>query len=197
MIFFSKRAFFSTLGLAVVVSVSSWFVIKSAEQQIARGELPADFIVNTAQNLRYVKTDKNGEIIYLADAQKAQRYQNENALLHKVTITVFNRENHLQKPWQITSEHAEITHQNNNVRMYGKVIMQRQGNGKNAPPIKIESPEVLYDNEKARVSSNKLVTITEPGTQNVTTGVGLIGHTNTGAYELLNHVRSYYAGNQN
>ncbi len=196
MIFFGKRAFVSTVSLAIVVSVSGWFVIKSAEEQVLKGDIPPNFVVNTAENLRYIKTTDKGSIAYIADAKTAKRYQNEDAIMSDVKIRVFNTQDPSQKPWDISSNHAKVTNNNNNAQMYDHVVMQRAGDGINTPPIKIASELVNYDNNKDFINTDKLVTITEPDTDNITTGVGLTGHPNQGDYQLLSNVRSYYVGNK-
>lgn len=192
--FFSKRAFFSTLGLALVVSVSGWFVVKSVQQQINQGKLPNDFVVNTAQNLRDVKTDINGDLTYIAEVEKAVRYENTDAWLNKMNIVFYNNKVQSKAPWHITSDYAKLTNNNNNIRLYDNVIMWRQSSGKNAPAVKIATQEALYDDEQDRLSSDRFITITQPGTKNITTGTGLIGQPKQGDYKLLKNVRSYYAG---
>ncbi|WP_119344328.1 LPS export ABC transporter periplasmic protein LptC [Facilibium subflavum] len=191
--FFSKRAFFSTIGLAVVVSVSGWFVVKTAQRQISTASVPDDFVISTANEITNIKTNKSGQIAYIAKAQKAKRFENEDAWFYKVDVLFYNKDRK-QEPWHITSDYGKVTNNDNNVHLYQKVIMQRQAAGKNAPAVKITTDEVFYDDKKDQLNTDRLVTITQPGTDNITTGEGLIGHPKTGNYKLLKNVRSYYAG---
>ncbi|WP_116963021.1 LPS export ABC transporter periplasmic protein LptC [Fastidiosibacter lacustris] len=191
--FFSKRVFFSTIGLSVVVGSSGWLVVKSAQEQISHGELPAHFIENTAEGLRYEKYDQKGWLQYSLYAKQGKRFYNQDAVLSEVNAEFFSKDQN-DKPWYITANNADVTNNNNNIRLYGNVIMQRQANGNSSPAIKITTEMIDYDNNKDDLNTDKLVTFTEPGTPNNTVGLGLSGAPKKGNFTLLKNVRSYYAG---
>jgi len=191
--FFSKPAFFSSFILAAFVSVSGWFVIKSLEQQIGKGKLPQHFIINTAKDLHYNSINDQGELSYSAFAKDATRYMNEDALLNTVNFVFYNK-GQTEAPWHITSNYAKTTEKNNKIRLYGKVIMQKYSQNNSVPQVKITTEQALYDTPSDTLNTDDLVTITEPGTDNITTGIGLLGYPKQGNFSLLSNVRSYYAG---
>ena len=191
--FISKSAFSSSFILAAFVSVSGWFVIKSLEQQMSQGKLPQHFIINTAKDLHYNKIDGQGELSYSAFAKDATRYMNEDALLTAVNFIFYNK-GQAEAPWNITSNHAKTTEKNDKIRLYGKVIIQKYSQHSSLPQVQMTTEQVLYNSASDTLDTEDLVTITEPGTDNITTGTGLLGYPKQGNFSLLSNVRSYYAG---
>ena len=98
------------------------------------------------------------------------------------------------KPWNVSANYADISDNNNNMHLYGNVVMLRKANGKNSPAIKVTTESVNYDNNKNYVETDKMVTISQPGTPNNTVGIGMNGAPKKGDFRLLKDVRSYYAG---
>ena len=192
--FFSKRVFFSSIGLAIVVSTSAWLVIKSAQEQISKGDLPADFIESTARDVSYQKFNASGEMVYQGHSLTAKRYHNGDALLGDVNIIFYNKDK-TQSPWYIDSKYAKVTQSNDKIHMYDHVVMQRKRTGKNSPAIKIQTKQVIYLDSKDDLTTKDKVTITEPETNNITTGFGLKAKSKAGEFKLLKNVRSYYEGN--
>ncbi len=191
--FFSKRVFFTTIGLVTVIGSSGWLVVKSAQEQISHGDLPAHFVENTAQDLVYEKYNQSGRLQYTATAKDSKRFYNQDAKLDGVSA-VFYAKKPEDKPWHITSDYADITNSNNNIRLYGNVIMQRKANGKNSPAIKMMTDVVDYDNDQDNLTTDQKVIISQPGTPNNTVGIGMISAPKKGDFKLLKEVRSYYAG---
>ncbi|WP_440683333.1 LPS export ABC transporter periplasmic protein LptC [Cysteiniphilum halobium] len=191
--FFSKRVFFTTIGLVIVIGTSGWLVVKSAQEQISHGDLPAHFIENTAKSITYEKYDTKGWLEYKATAVDATRFYNQDAKLSTVNAVLYSKDTK-DKPWNITANYADITNNNNNMHLYGNVVMLREDNGKNSPAIKIATDSVYYDDNKDYMSTDKQVTISQPGTPNNTIGTGMDGTPKKGDFKLLKNVRSYYVG---
>lgn len=191
--FFSKPALFSSVVLAALVSISGWFVIKSLEQQIRKEKLPQDFIINKAKDLHYNRINDQGELAYSALAKSATRYVNEDALLHQVDVVFYNK-GQTEAPWHITSNYAKTTNKNDKIRLYGKVVMEKKRQNHALPEVRVTTEQVLYDSPSDTLNTDDLVTIVEPGTDNITTGIGLLGYPKQGNFSLLSDVRSYYAG---
>jgi len=189
--FFSKRSFFSTIGLAMVVTVSGLMVIKSVQKQISQSDLPDDFIIGTSKDLVNSKTNVKGNTVYVAKAKNATLYQNQDSLLSTVNMILYDKNNKLMV-WDISSNYAKITNQNNNINLYGNVILLRKESDKKYPDVKIKTESANYYSKKDLLMSARLITITQPGTNNVTTGSGMIASPNKGDYKLLKNVRSYY-----
>ena len=191
--FFSKRVFFTSIGLTLVIGTSGWLVIKSAQDQISHGDLPAHFVENTAENINYEKYDQQGWLQYSAKAKQATRFFNQDAKL-KTVHAIFYSKDRNDEPWNISSNYADITNNNNNIHLYDNVIMERQARGENSPAIKIMTEMVDYNDDKDYLSTDKRVVISQPGTANNTIGVGMTGSPKKSDFKLLKNLRSFYVG---
>lgn len=191
--FFSKRVFFTTVGLVTVISTSGWLVVKSAQEKISHGDLPAYFVENTAKNITYEKYDTRGWLEYKTTALSATRFYNQDAKLSKVNAIFYSKDRQ-DKSWDIMTNYVDITNNNNNMHLYDNVVMLRKANGVDLPLIKITTEFVNYDDNKDYISTGKQVKISQPGTPNNTIGMGMSSTPKKGNFKLLKDVRSYYAG---
>ncbi len=190
--FFSKRSLISSFVLTGVVAITSYLAMKSTESFNIGGKLPNDFQVNEAKNIAFTEIDKDGKVKYILNAEDSVRYADGKADVNQVKLLTYS--DNQNNPWHITAKTAEILNDNSKIFLSGGVVITRDAEGKKAPAIKITTESGSVFPKRNYVESNDLVTMTEPGSNNIMTGVGLKGYLNPTNLTLLSNVRTYYVG---
>jgi len=188
--FFSKRSIASFSALTSVVALTSFLAMKSVDNFNFGVKLPDDFPVNNAENVTFTQIDQNGEVKYIMKSNTLVRYENGRSKLDGVNILTYSQSS--KKPWKITSAKALIFDENNKVDLSGGVLITRDQDGPSSPPIRVATESGTLYPKKDHVETNKLVTLTQPGSDNIMTGVGLKGDLNPVNLTLLSKVRAYY-----
>lgn len=192
MFFFRKPVFFLSIFLIPLVSISGWLIIRCLEQQVIKEQLPQNLIINRTQDLHYDKISKQGKIIYSAVFKSTTRYVNANNLLHDIA-TIFYNQKQMETHWYITSNYAKTTNKNDKIILYDTIVIEKKYQDHDLPEIQITTEKMLYDNPNDTLSSDGLITIIKPGTNNTITGVGLLSYPRKGSFFLLSNVRSYFS----
>ena len=191
--FFNKSAFFSIIILGILVFISSWLVIKSVKKQIKKTKLSQDFIINQAENIHYDKVNHDGHLTYSIFAKSAIRYINEDALLSQIEFFFYNK-NEMKTYWHLSSDYAKCTEKNNKIHFFGQVTIENKNRKDITPKIKITTNRIFYTSLNDTLKTDDIVTIIEPNSNNITTGIGFLGNLKQGNFSLLNNVESYYDG---
>ncbi len=189
--FFSKRSIFSTIGLTLVVGVTSWVAIKSAQNYQTESKVPGDFVTNFGKKVQFYQMDDKGDIKYIANATNFTRLENGISKLQRVKLVIYGNDQS-QKPWVLTSNLADIANNNTEINLKGDVVLSQVGNGKQSPPIKMTTEQAYVYPKKDTAHTEKPVKITEPGSANIMTGVGMDAKFNPTTVKLLSQVRTYY-----
>jgi LPS export ABC transporter protein LptC len=179
--------------LTGVVAITSYLAMKSTESFNIGGKLPDDFQVNEAKDVVFTQIDKDGKVKYVLHAQDSLRYADGKGDISDVKLLTYSDDQN--NPWHITAKKAQILNDNTKIFLSGGVVITRDADGKKVPPIKITTESGSVFPKRNYVESSDLVTMTEPGSNNIMTGVGLKGYLNPTNLTLLSNVRTYYVGN--
>lgn len=191
LMFFSKRSIASSLGLAILVGFTSWLTIESSSNYHIKEKLPNDFVTNTATDVTLYQTNDQGALRYQAYADNIQKLANDNANMIKVNMTM-EAEQKDALPWHITADHGYLFDKNNQLKLWGNVIITRPGDGKNKPPLKITTSILYVYPNKNFAETDQPVKMEQVGSNNVITGVGMKAYMHPENIQLLSKVKSYY-----
>jgi LPS export ABC transporter protein LptC len=189
--FFSKRSIISTISLTLVVGMTSWIAIKSAQNYQTASTVPEDFVTNFGKDVEFSQMDDKGDIKYIANAANFTRLENGISKLQTVKLVIYGNDQS-QKPWVLTSNLADIANNNTKINLKGDVILSQAGNGEQSPPIQMTTEQAYVYPKKDTAHTEKPVKIIEPCTENIMTGVGMDAKFNPTTVKLLSQVRTYY-----
>ncbi len=187
---FSKRSIFSTLGLALVVGVTSWISIQSAQNYQDSSVIPGDFVINTGKGVTFHQLNEEGKIKYILHADTIERMEDGHARMQQVKLEMYSADAG-HPPWILTSKTAEITKHNEEINLQGNVVLSQAKYGQQKP-IRMTTTQVYVYPKKSAAKTNKPVKIVELDSKNIMTGVGMKAEFNPSVITVLSQVRTYY-----
>ena len=188
--FFSKRSIVSVTLLGGAVGITSWLTVKSIEGFIVGGSLPDSFQVNQASQIEVVQLDKKGGRQYVLHASQMTRYADDHA--DADTVKVLSYATPEAEPWRMQAGKANMDDSNEKLGLSEGVVIKRDRAGKKVPPIKIVTNSGMVYPKINYVKTDQPVVMTQPGSPNMTTGVGLEGYLSPADLTLQSNVRTYY-----
>lgn len=147
------------------------------------------YVTGIAQDISVKQMTKSGQINYTGQASKVTRYSDGKARIYQLKSTLFNT-NHTP-PWQATANNAWSYPGNSKVNLWGDVNIWR-ASGPSTSPIHYQSAQLTLFPHRNYAETSDSVRIFEPGTQNVTTAIGMRAWSDLEKVELLSKVKSIY-----
>ncbi len=185
---YSKRSIFSTILLILLVATTSWFSIKN--QKFQTPNILPEMVSETILNAAITKMNHQGQIQYQAHADHITKLQNGKTFLTAIHGILYPKNRSLP-PWQIRANKGELTQSNRELTLSDDVVIYRQANALAAPyRLTTNTLHIFPHQHYARTSEP--VTIYQPGTPNVTTGIGMTADMHTKTITLLSDVHSTY-----
>ena len=184
----NRGSFLSTMGLAAFVIATGWIAV----QQIQLGDLfhAANFKTATATGLSITQMYPTGLKHYIAKITQATQYHNGQIDLNSVHTTVYPQNN--SPNWTITAKHGKILDNKNQLQLSDHVVMSRPQQQK-YKAIRLTTNLINIYPNKHYAQTPERVTLTQPGTQNKISGVGMTGHSKPHEIvHLLSNVTSTY-----
>lgn len=189
---FNIKSLASTVLLGGLVALTSWFAVKSSEQDVQKQ--PTSVVPNgVAEQATLWQYNPQGQLIYQGTAHKVIQYSDNSSRLFSVQGTYYP---HTGAPaWNGQAEQALIAPNNQWIRLQGNVQLERP----QAPhylPFSLQTSELLLYPPSNSAFTDKPVTLTQTGTGNITHATGLRATLTPKVIELLSKVDSTYDSTQ-
>ena len=185
---FSLRSLTSTVILGGLVALTSWFAVRSSEQDVPKQ--PTSVVPNgVAKQATVWQYTPEGRLLYQGTADKVIQYSDDSTRLVTVHGTYYPDTG--APAWTGNAEQALIAPDNQWIRLQGHVLLQRP----QAPhylPFQLQTSELLLYPQSNSAYTDKPVTLSQTGSGNVTHAVGLKATLNPKVIELLSKVDSLY-----
>lgn len=185
---YSKRSIFSTFLLILLVAVTSWFSIKNQKFQMPH--IRPQMVSETIANAIVTKMNQKGQVQYQAHANHIIKLQSGKTFLTTVHGTLYAK-NRSMPPWQIRADKGELTHSNRELTLIDNVVIYRHANAL-AAPYKLTTTILHIFPKRHYAKTLAPVTIYQPGTPNITTGIGMTANMHNKTITLLSDVHSTY-----
>lgn len=184
---FSKRSVFTTIGLIIAVGVTNYLSLKSISNRHYEGN--EVHITGIGETVHVKQMNKLGQIDYTGNAVKVIRYSDGKSRLYTLNAKLYNDKG--EQPWYAKSDNAWSYSGHSKVLLWGNVNIWRPKGPLNKPIKLVTSKLTLYP-KKDYAETDQFVTISEPGTQTVTTAVGMQAWSKLENVKLLSKVHSIY-----
>ena len=184
----SKQSFFSSTGLIIFVLLTSLVAIDNS--QLSNLFRKTDFQVGTATDLTIVQMYPDGLQRYTATILSATQFNNHNIAFKTLHIHTFPQDN--SPPWNISADTGRISDNNSRIDLWNNVKAARPAKGNYQPLLFTTDHITLYPNKHYATTTSR-VNLTEPGTKNMITGVGMKAYSKPKeVIHLLSDVQSTY-----
>jgi LPS export ABC transporter protein LptC len=189
---FSKRSIFSTLGLTLLVGLTSWIAVKSTDSYKFTENPPKDFIANQGYGFEYEQYRPSGTIAYKGNAESVVRLENGQSKMQQLAIKIYPQ-NSASRPWHVDATKAKSFKKTKVIHLSEQVTIKHPGNSKQSKPaLKITMPKASVFPEKNYAETDSPVKLIEQDSPNVLTGVGLKAWFKPLKIKLLSQVRGFY-----
>lgn len=184
----SRGAFLSTTGLTAFVILTSIIAIDNS--QLAGLFKKTNFQTGTATNLTITQMNHHGTRRYIAHFASATEFKDHSIHFNQLHALTFSQ--HHQAPWTIVANHGSFSHEHHKVVLWDNVKAWRPAKGK-ARALRLTTQHITLYPHQHYATSPVRVTITQPGTDNMTTGIGLKAYNQpTQFVHFFSHVYSVY-----
>ena len=189
--FFSKRSIFSAFGMAIIVGGTSILSIESAQNYHSEEERPGNFVTTKGIDVQLYQINSKGRTEYDTHSQSAISLEDGRSKLYKNKLNIYGKGSNI--PWVLVSDIAEVSKGNNILNLEQDVNLSRTEDKKlNRPPINIYTSQAYVYPKKNFVETAKPVKITQPGSKNIITGVGMRATLGPVVITIKSKVRGYY-----
>lgn len=188
---FSKRSIFTTAGLILLVGLTNYLSLKSISRRAH--EPKGVHVTGIAEKLTIEQMTLSGHPDYIGKAKKAVRYSDGKARLYRLKAELFNQR--ALSPWYATADNAWSYPGNSKVNLWGNVHLWRKKTPLNKA-IDYQSPQLTLYPHRNYAETKTTVRISEPGTPNITTAVGMKAWPKVQRVKLLSKVKSIYEAPQ-
>ncbi|MDF2690509.1 MAG: export transporter periplasmic protein LptC [Gammaproteobacteria bacterium] len=182
----SKQAAFSTIALGVLVSITSWMAIKNSEIPVDSGVVTQTGFI---EHVTLHQTNQLGQLAYSGSVDSITQFSNGNNNFTNLLATAYNQAG--SPPWHLSAPQGQTLNNNNQVILSGNVVLTRDASTK-IRPISIQTQSVTIYPQQNYAETSYPISITEPGTRNITTAVGAEAYFKLQRVTLLSQVNSTY-----
>ncbi|AJC48911.1 LPS export ABC transporter periplasmic protein LptC [Allofrancisella guangzhouensis] len=213
--FFTKYSLFINLFSIVIVVFSTIFIYYEAVEGGGDPKKfsPSSSVELTAYNFHYNSYDDDGKLTTNFITEKLEQYVNQDIKMTNLTETSYDNKTS-DETWSVKAPKGFSKKKDNNelIHLFDGVDAilftkdQQADTEKNSAKqtsdtdskylpkkIYIKSSEMYYDTETHDFYNDKFVKVYDPDTQNNTTGIGIVGNSDTKVINFKKDVRSYYA----
>ncbi len=185
---FSKRVIFFSIALTGAVALTSWYSIKSSESGIAPQPTSVidDGIATTVHLQQY---NLQGMLAYEGNAAKAVQYSDQTVGLWQIAGVYYTTPP--QPSWHGSADQAHVSADGNTIELIGQVVLHRPA-ATNFIPLQLNTEQLFLYPPSNSAYTMAPVTLSQPGTQNITHAVGLHATETPETLDLLSKVDSTY-----
>lgn len=183
---FSKRSIFTTIGLIAVVGITNYISLKSLRSTYHRPK--GLYVTGIADKVQVIQMNNIGQPDYTAKADKVIRYSDGRSRLFNVNSTDYQAQ---KAPWRLTAHNGWAYPGSTQIHLWGDVNIWRPKSAEQQP-VHLQTEALTYFPHKDFATTKAAVRIFEPGTQTVTTAVGMNAHPKAQTVQLLSKVHSIY-----
>lgn len=186
----NKGALLAVTLLVLVLLVTSWYA--ASLTRITPFIESGSFNMGTLTDANILQTDNFGNPQYTGTMQSATEFNNGDIHFLGFNMTFFNNGTPVSPPWQLRSDSGTVTNQNTEITLNGHVNLSRAAANGTIPVLIATDSAIIYPNTQ-KITGTDLVTISQPGTINQTSGIGFIADIQSKRVQLLSKVQGTYA----
>ena len=188
----SKQSYIGSISLALLVLVTSWVAVINSRLNPIRNI--AKVVTGKAQNITVLQMNNLGRPSYQAVVKQANQFGNGDVIFHDINAITFPADQ--SSPWHLSADHGRSTDNNQQVYFWGHVTAYRPKSANNAAFLFKTTTLTVYPQQNFAETDDP-VTLSEPGTKNVTTGIGMRAYSKPQKIiHLLSDVHSTYEPNE-
>jgi LPS export ABC transporter protein LptC len=185
---FSYRTILSSIALAGVVTFTSWYSIRSSEEGIIRN--PTSVVADgIASDIHLQQYSLKGILAYEGNATSAIQYSDQTVTLMNTNGIYYTTPP--QPVWHAKADQTKVSADGKTIELRGHVQLSRPTEP-NFPPLQMTTTQLFLYPSTNSAYTKAPVTLSEPGTQNITHAVGLRASETPQVITLLSKVNSTY-----
>ncbi len=185
----NKGATLVVTALFCLVALTGWYAASLTHLP----ELPAvgSFNMGMLTGVHVIQTNPAGSVQYQGSIAEATQLGNENVNFTGLNVTLYDSDQNAL-PITLTADEGTATNQNSQIDLMGHVTLTRPQSPNSVPLlVKTDAATIYPDTETVKGSG--LITFSQPGTMNQTSGVGFVANLQQKWMKLLSQVKSTYA----
>lgn len=186
-----RKKFYLLVFLLIVVLMMAWLYYLTINKPQVSSKKP--HVQGQAEGLTVHQFDETGRLHYQGTATKAIHYTTDNTRFYQPKLKLAMKAS-TSEPWYAASDQAFVWSGNNHVFLSGHVQLWRH-KGQHNRALTFQTSEIDLYTKTHMAETDKDVTISEPGTKNVTTATGMRGNWQQETMYLLSNVMSIYEPN--
>ncbi|QIV94323.1 LPS export ABC transporter periplasmic protein LptC [Allofrancisella frigidaquae] len=213
--FFTKYSLLVNVFAIVIVVFSTIFIYSEAVQggSDPKKFSPSSSVELTAFNFHYNNYNDDGKLTTNFITEKLEQYVNQDIKMTNLIETSYDEKTG-DETWRVKApkgfsqkkDNNELIHLFDGVNAILFTKNQQADSGESSAKqtpdadgkylpnkIYIKSSEMYYDTETHDYYNDKFVKVYDPDTENNTTGIGIVGNSDTKVINFKKDVRSYYA----
>lgn len=185
----NKGSFLVVMALFCLMALTGWY----AAGLTRLPTLPdvGAFNMGVLTTAHVVQTTDTGALQYQGDMAEATQINNGDIHFKGLNILFYNTENDIT-PWNLKADRGTAIDRNTEIDLQGNVALSRAVTANSAPILVQTAAAMIYPNSQ-KVTGEGLITLSQPGTMNQTTGVGFVVNLQQKTANLLSQVKSIYA----
>lgn len=138
-----------------------------------------------------IQTTDAGALQYQGSMAEATKINNGDIHFKGLNILFYNAANDAT-PWNLKADTGTAIDQNTEIDLQGNVALSRASTANSVPILVQTAAATIYPNSQ-KVTGAGLITLSQPGTMNQTSGVGFNVNLQQKAVNLLSQVKTIYA----
>lgn len=183
-----KFGFLGSASLIVFVLLSSIMVIENSQIVNLFGK--TNLAVSTLKDVTVVKMNLDGSRHYIAMVASVVSYRNNDVDFKMLHVLLESQDG--SPAWHISSDDGTVVDNNSQIDLNHHVIAKRVAE-KDYPALHVSTDHITLYPNKGYATTASRVTLTEPGTKNWITGVGMNAYDKPKKIiHLLSDVQSTY-----
>jgi len=183
----SKGAYGMMVILISLVALTTWLALRIEKPVVPpkHSFLPSAIV----KGITVKQMNDRGSLYYQLQAQSAIQFDGDLINLESPAGLVYSTA--AIKPWHFQSQQGKINQQNTLITLENDVVITHDAD-KKLPALTLNTNYLLINTHDKTISTPNPVKLTEPGTGNIVTAVGMTGSLVSHLIKLLSKVNSYY-----
>ncbi len=189
----SRQSILTTALLVSLVGLTNYLALKDVQSKL-QSSPQGLHITGVGEKVQVTQMTPAGNLDYVTSVDQVIRYSDGKDRLFNIHAISYNKDH--SPPWHLTAQNGWSYPNNTQLDLWDQVHIWKIGSKKNLKtisyPIDFSSPQLTYYPPQDFATTQGPVQFTEPGTQNITTGIGMRAHPKAGTLQLLSKVNSIY-----